>query len=141
MQAARRDNVETFPAERRERSIATLFSDLARDFSLLLRQEVALAKAEAGEKVAQLGVGVGMMAAGGLVAFAGLIYLMLAGVYALSKVVEPWLAALIVGGAVLVLGAILLFVGKGKLAGDKLVPNRTIRSIKDDAQWAKEQVR
>ena len=140
MDPLRRDNVERFP-ERRERSVATLLSDLARDFSLLIRQEVALAKAEASEKVGQLGMGVGMMAAGGFVAFAGLIVLMFAGVYALALVMEPWQAALIVGGVVTLLGLILVFVGKSKLSADKLTPQRTIQSIKDDARWAKEQVR
>jgi hypothetical protein len=140
MEPLRRDNVERFP-ERRERSVATLLSDLARDFSLLIRQEVALAKAEASEKVGQLGMGVAMMAAGGFVAFAGLIVLMFAGVYALALVMEPWQAALIVGGIVTLLGLILVFVGKSKLSADKLTPQRTIQSIKDDARWAKEQVR
>jgi hypothetical protein len=140
MDPLRRDNVERFP-ERRERSVATLLSDLARDFSLLIRQEVALAKAEASEKVGQLGMGVGMMAAGGFVAFAGLIVLMFAGVYALALVMEPWQAALIVGGVVTLLGLVLVFVGKSKLSADKLTPQRTIQSIKDDARWAKEQVR
>ena len=140
MEPLRRDNVERFP-ERRERSVASLLSDLARDFSLLIRQEVALAKAEASEKVGQLGMGVGMMAAGGFVAFAGLIVLMFAGVYALSLVMAPWQAALIVGGVVTLLGIILVFVGKSKLSADKLTPQRTIQSIKDDARWAKEQVR
>ena len=140
MEPVRRDNVERFP-ERRERSVATLLSDLARDFSLLIRQEVALAKAEASEKVGQLGMGVGMMAAGGFVAFAGLIVLMFAGVYALSLVMEPWQAALIVGGVVTLLGLAVVFVGKSKLRADKLTPQRTIQSIKDDARWAKEQVR
>jgi lipopolysaccharide export LptBFGC system permease protein LptF len=140
MEPLRRDNVERFP-ERKERSVASLLSDLARDFSLLIRQEVALAKAEASEKVGQLGMGIGMMAAGGFVAFAGLIVLMFAGVYALALVMEPWQAALIVGGVVTLLGLILVFVGKSKLSADKLTPQRTIQSIKDDARWAKEQVR
>jgi hypothetical protein len=140
MEPLRRDNVERFP-ERRERSVASLLSDLARDFSLLIRQEVALAKAEASEKVGQLGMGVGLIAAGGFVAFAGLIVLMFAGVYALSLVMEPWQAALVVGGVVTLLGLILVFVGKSKLSADKLTPQRTIQSIKDDARWAKEQVR
>ena len=135
----RRDNVEPFPV--RDRSIGTLFSDLARDTSLLIRQEIALAKAEVAGGVANLGLGIGLLVAGALVAFVGVIVLCLAGVYGLSKVVEPWLAALIVGGAVLVLGAALAFMGKGRLSGDKLLPRRTLRTLKDDGEWAKEQVR
>jgi hypothetical protein len=56
-------------------------------------------------------------------------------------VVEPWLAALIVGAAVVVVGGILALIGKRRFKADNLVPRRTLRTIKDDADWAKEQVR
>jgi hypothetical protein len=141
MQNLRRDNVEPFPKPRQERSLAELFSDLARDFSRLFRHEIELAKAEATQKVGALGIGVGMVAAGGLIAWAGFLVLLAAAVLGLSKVIEPWLAAVIVGVVVLVIGGILLFVGKNRLNSDNLVPRRTIRSIKDDAEWAKEQAR
>lgn len=138
---ARRDNVEPFPRPRQERSLGTLFSDLASETSLLIRQEIALAKAEISAKLAAFGTGIGMLVAGGLIAWSGLLVLLAAGVLGLSKVVEPWLAALIVGGAVLVIGAGLVFLGKRRISADKLVPQRTIRSLKDDGEWAKEQMR
>jgi Putative Actinobacterial Holin-X, holin superfamily III len=138
---ARRDNVEPFPPSRPERSIGSLFADLARDTSMLIRQEVALAKAEIAKGIAEIGTGAGMVVAGGLVALIGLVFLLLAAVLALSKVVEPWLAALIVGVVVVALGAVLALVGKSKLKTDSLVPRRTLRTLKDDAEWAKEQVR
>jgi len=81
-----------------------------------------------------------MLAAGGLVAWAGFLVLLAAAVLGLSKVVEPWLAALIVGVVVLVIGVVVMLVGKNRFKSDNLVPRRTLRSIKDDAQWAKEQV-
>jgi Putative Actinobacterial Holin-X, holin superfamily III len=142
MQTARRDDVvEPFPAPKQDRSIASLFSDLARDFSRLFRQEIDLAKAEIGQKFGALGSGIGMVAAGGLIAWAGFLVLLAAAVIGLSEVVEPWQAAAIVGVAVLVLGGILVFVGKRRFRTDNLMPRRTIRTIKDDAEWAKEQVR
>jgi hypothetical protein len=139
MAEARRDNVQPFPP--RERSIGALLSDLARDTSFLIGQEIALAKAEIAQGVANLGTGAGLLAAGALVAFVGVIFLCLAAVYALTLVLPNWAAAVIVGGVVLVLGAGLALVGKRKLSGDKLMPRRTLRSLKDDAEWAKEQVR
>ena len=139
MQAPRRDNVEPFPKP--DRSIAGLFSDVARDFSRLFRQEIDLAKAELGEKVGALGAGGAMLAGGALIAWAGFLVLLAAGVLGLSKVVEPWLAALVVGGAVLVIGAVIALVGKSRFRADNLVPRRTLRSIKDDAEWVKERAR
>jgi hypothetical protein len=137
----RRDNVEPFPPPKTERTIGSLFADLARDTSMLIRQEVALAKAEIATGLSQIGAGAGMVVAGGLVALIGLVFLLLSAVYALSLVVEPWLAALIVGGVVIVLGAGLALIGRSKLKADNLVPRRTLRTLKDDAAWAKEQVR
>jgi hypothetical protein len=139
MAEVRPDNVQPFPP--RERSIGALLSDLARDTSFLIRQEIALAKAEITRAIANLGTGIGLLAAGALVAFVGLIFLCLAAVYALTLVLPNWAAALIVGGVVLALGAGLALIGKRKLSSDKLIPRRTLRSLKDDAEWAKEQVR
>jgi len=47
-------------------------------------------------------------------------------------VVAPWLAALIVGGAVALIGLILLLVAKKNLNPESMVPNRTIDSLKKD---------
>jgi uncharacterized membrane protein len=138
---ARREVIEPFPGPKAERSIGSLFSDLARETSLLFRQEVALAKAEASEKVGRLGIGAGLAAAGALIAYAGLLVLLAAAVLGLSKVLEPWLAALIIGAAVLIVGGALAWIGKNRFTADNLVPRRTIRSLQDDAEWAKEQVR
>ena len=140
MQAPRRENVEPFPGPKPDRSIPGLFSDLARDVSRLFRQEIDLAKAELAEKAGALGAGGAMLAAGGLIAWAGFLVLLAAAVFGLSKVVEPWLAALIVGGVVLVIGVVVMLIGKSRFKTDDLVPRRTLRSIKDDAQWAKERV-
>jgi uncharacterized membrane protein YqgA involved in biofilm formation len=119
--------------------VGELFTDLARDLLLLIRQEIALAKAEVTRGVTALGLGVVLVAAGALVAFVGLGYLLLSAILALSLVIEPWLAALIVGGGVLVFGAGLAIFGKTKLKADAVVPRRTLRTLEDDAAWMKEQ--
>jgi hypothetical protein len=141
MQGPRRDNVEPFPPPRPERSISGLLSDLARDSSRLLRQEVDLAKAELAEKVGAVGAGGALLAAGALIALAGFLVLLAAAVLGLSMVLEPWLAALVVGVAVLLVGAILALVGRSRLRAAALVPRRTLRTLEDNAQWAKERVR
>src|SRR5712672_2669028 len=55
--------------------------------------------------------------------------LLAAAVLGLSNVVEPWLAALIVGFVTLALGAGLLFFGKSRLDADALALRRTINSL------------
>ena len=115
-----------------DRSVVGLLSDLANETALLIRQEVALFKAELLEKLGRLGRGLGALAAGGLVAFSGWLMLLAAAVLGLSTVVAPWLAALIVGLVVLALGAALLFFGKRRLDAEALVLRRTLNSLRED---------
>jgi hypothetical protein len=137
---AEQREAEPFTLNRAERPVGGLLSDLARQFTLLLRQEMALARAEIVGKIGQLGSASGLVAAGGLFAFAGFLYLLAAATLGLGKVVEMWLAALIVGGVVFVLGLGLTLLGRARLRASNLVPLRTVRSLKDDAAWAREQV-
>jgi len=125
---------------RSDRSIAALLADLANETGTLVRQEIALFKAEIGEKLGRLGMGTGAIAAGGLIAFSGWLALIAAAILGLAKVVAPWLAALIVGVVVLVIGAGLLFFGKSRLAADTLVPRRTLNSLREDEEWIRDQI-
>jgi hypothetical protein len=113
---------------------------LANETGLLIRQEVALFKAELLEKLGRLGQGLGALAAGGLVAFSGWLVLLAAAVLGLSTVVAPWLAALIVGLVVFALGAALLFFGKSRLDAEALVLRRTLNSLREDEAWVRDQV-
>jgi hypothetical protein len=125
---------------RSERSLATLFSDLASETGMLLRQEIALLKAELQEKFGRLGQGAGALAAGALIAFSGWLALIAAAVLGLSYVVQPWLAALIVGLVVLALGAGLLLFGRSRLGTDALVPRRTLNSLREDEAWIRDRL-
>ena len=125
---------------RSDRSIAALLADLANETGTLVRQEIALFKAEIGEKLGRLGTGSGAIAAGGLIAFSGWLALIAAAILGLAKVVAPWLAALIVGVVVLAIGAGLLFFGKSRLAADTLVPRRTLNSLREDEEWIRDQI-
>lgn len=123
-----------------DRSVAALLSELASDAAMLIRQEIALFKAELNEKLGRLGQGVGAVAAGGLFAFSGWLVLLAAAVLGLSNVVAPWLAALIVGLAVLVLGLGLLFFGRSRIDADALVPRRTLNSLREGETWIRDRL-
>jgi hypothetical protein len=122
------------------RPLAALLSDLANETSTLVRQEIALFKAETGEKLGRFGMGAGAMAAGGLVAFSGWLALIAAATLGLAKVVAPWLAALIVGIVVIAIGLGLLLFGKSRLAADALVPRRSLNSLRQDEEWIRDQI-
>ena len=125
---------------RANRSLAGLFADLARDLTGLVRTELELAKAELGEKAGQAAGGVAFIAAGGFVAFAGLLVLLACAVLALSLVVQPWLAALIVGVVVIGIGVALMLMGRNRLRPQNLQPNRTLDTLRDDKDWARSQL-
>jgi hypothetical protein len=124
--------------ELRERPLGEVARDLTRDLSLLVRQEVELAKSEMAEKgrTAAPGLGliggagvVGLMAAGALTAFLILL---------LSIVLDEWLSALIIGVVLAGVAYVLAKQGKERVeeAGSPL-PEQTIETVKEDVEWAK----
>ena len=125
---------------RPEKSLSGLLSDLASETTTLVRKEIELAKAEMSQKVGEAVTGVVALAGGALVAFAGLIYLLLAAVYGLTRVIPDWAAALAVGGGVLIVGLIMVLLGKSKLSAANLQPKRTLDTLQEDKRWAKSQL-
>ena len=125
---------------RANRSLAGLFADLARDMTGLVRTELELVKAEMSEKAGQAAGGAAFLAVGGFVAFAGLLVLLACAVLALALVVQPWLAALIVGVVVIGVGVALMLVGRNRLRPANLQPNRTMETLREDKDWARSQL-
>lgn len=125
------------------RSLGELFSELANETTTLIRQEVALAKAELRQKAVSAGRDVGFIVVGGLLAYAGLLALIATVIIALALALPWWLAALIVGVVVVGIGGLLALKGISGLKQDEAnpVPRQTIKSIQDDVRWAKEQTK
>ena len=127
--------------QRDERSLGDLFSDLSRETTTLVRQEVQLAKAELTQSATEVARGIGMLVAGGAVAYAGLLFLLLAIVFGLIEAGwDAWLSALVVGLVVVAIGAILVLRARESLKPANLAPRRTVETLKEDQEWAKEQI-
>ena len=128
--------------ERRdERSLGELFAELANETGTLVRQEVQLAKTEMAQKAARAGKDVGLMAAGGALAHAGLLALVFALIYGLGLVMPLWLSALIVGLVVVAIGYALIRTGLSALKRVDPAPRETLETLKEDKEWAKQQMR
>lgn len=123
-----------------EPSIGDLFTGLTEDVGKLLRQEIELARIETTQKINRAMRSIIMLAAGGFVAYAGLILLLIAVAIGLSNWMSLWLSTLIVSVVALVVGAVLIGSGRNSLSNLTVVPENTVESIKEDARWAKEQV-
>ena len=69
--------------------------------------------------------------------------LLAAAVLILSIWLQPWAAALIVAGVLLLGAGLLAFVGlmEIKKAAKNPLPTHTIETLKEDAQWLKAQVK
>jgi hypothetical protein len=124
-----------------DRSLGELFSELARETSTLVRQEVELAKTEMTHKATRAGRHAGMIGAGGAVAYAGLLALIAALIIGLGNVIPLWLSALIVGLIVVGAGYLLIRQGLDGLKRLDPTPHETIDSLKEDKEWLKEQTR
>jgi putative superfamily III holin-X len=126
---------------RDERSLGELFSELAQETSALVRQEVTLAKTEMSQKASRAGRHVGVMAAGGAVAYAGLLAILAGVIVLLDNVMPLWLSALLVGIVVAVVGYLLVRRALDALKREDFAPRQTMETLKEDQQWAKDQTR
>nr|WP_042196304.1 phage holin family protein [Kibdelosporangium sp. MJ126-NF4]CEL22534.1 putative integral membrane protein [Kibdelosporangium sp. MJ126-NF4]CTQ89390.1 putative integral membrane protein [Kibdelosporangium sp. MJ126-NF4] len=118
-----------------ERSVATLVGDLAEQTSRLVKAEARLAAQEMTSKTKRALFGTGAFGAAGLLGFYGGMLLLACAVLALATVLAPWLAALIVGGAVLLLAGIAALIGKSQLRkGIPPVPDDMGERVRADIQ-------
>ncbi|MBA3335272.1 MAG: phage holin family protein [Acidobacteria bacterium] len=133
-----------------ERSLGDLFSELSKETSTLMRQEVTLAQVELTQKATIVGKQVGSLVVGGAVGYAAVLILLVALVIAFTQLISSifgwttmtsaWVAAAIIG---LVVGGVAFSLITSALATLKktdLTPQQTIESLKEDAQWIKNQV-
>jgi cytochrome c biogenesis protein CcdA len=111
-----------------------LLSRLLSDATALFRNEVQLAKAELRETTTQVKAGLAAIAIGAVVLLAGVLALITAVILALAQVVEPWIAALIVGVVLAIIGLIMLQTAKKKLEPGNLALDRTQSSLRRDAE-------
>ena len=127
-----------------ENNLAALFRQLRDDTTTLVREEIALARTEAMEKVSRLARNSVALVAGALLGYAALIPLLIGLGFLLGNLLTSWgvtsvfatflgffIVALAAGGisAALVMHALSAF------RKDNLTPRRTIDSIKDDKEW------
>lgn len=123
-----------------ERPLGELFTDLAQETSTLFRNEVALAKVELTDKAARVGKNVASLVIGGAVAYAALLAICAAVILLLAMAMPAWLAAVIVGLIVGCVAWLLISKAVTALRRTDLTPQETVESLKEDAQWIKEQI-
>jgi Putative Actinobacterial Holin-X, holin superfamily III len=118
-----------------EESVGGLISEVAGDLSTLMRQELALARAELREEAVKAAKGGGLLGAAGLAGWMVLLFASLTVVWALDEAMDTAWAALIVTGVWALIGIALYLAGRARLREVNPVPEQTIEQLKEDKRW------
>lgn len=118
-----------------ETELGALFGELSEQTKLLVRQEIALAKAEIKESTQHAaGVGAGFGGAA-LVGYLALAILAVAAGLGLAEVMPAGFAFLLVGLVLAAVAGVAFLVGRKNLQALHPVPRKTIDTIKEDLSW------
>jgi hypothetical protein len=117
-------------------SIVEVIQRAIHDAQALVRDEIALAKAEARQEINRIARGVMLVAAAALGGLIGLVFLLTAGAWAVSEGLEwpVWSGFLIVAATMLVLAAVLAVTGLSRMRSTPRMP-LTVETLKENAEW------
>lgn len=130
-------------------SVGTLLRELLEQITMLFRQELRLARAEMMEKgrkvginAISIGIGVGFAFAGALALIAAACTGLWAGLIAagMDHGIAVWLAPLIIGGVLALVGWALIQKGVSTLKDMSVTPDKTTDSLKETARWMQHKV-
>ena len=121
-----------------ERPLGELLSDVTTQLQQLVRKEMELARAEIKQEVDKATKGLAAFAAAAVVGLLAAVALVFAAAWGLTEVVPEGVAFLIVGVVLLVVAGILFAGGRKKVAQVSPVPERTVETVKEDVQTAKD---
>ena len=125
------------PVDVADSSVGELMSNVMKDLSTLVRQEMELAKAEVKAEAGKAAKGAGMLGGAGFAGYMVLLFLSIALWQGLANVMDAGWAALIVAVLWAIIGGVLYANGRKKLKDVDPVPHRTVDTIKEDAEWLK----
>jgi hypothetical protein len=129
-------------SDKHEQPLGELFRELSQDLTTLVRQELELAKAELTQKGRRAGIGAGLFGGAGVVGLGAFGALTVCFILALAHAMPAWLAALLVTVVYAAVAGLLALQGRTKVQqATPPVPEQTVETVKEDVQWAKNQLR
>lgn len=123
-----------------ERTVFTVLQDIADNVQDIGRSEVRLAKTELKEELAKARSAGLLLGIGAVAAIFSILFVLLASVYALSRVLPDWAAALIIAIVVAVIAGMTLAAGIRRFKTVEAAP-KTAASLKENVTWAKQQTK
>jgi hypothetical protein len=134
---ARHSDEQATTTDPTDASPGQLASEVAKDLSTLVRQEIALAKAELQQEAKTAGVAAGALGGAGFAGYFVLVFLSLALMWGLDELMPIGWAALIVAVLWAIVAGVLAAIGRSRLKKVNPKPERTIETVKEDVQWVK----
>jgi uncharacterized membrane protein YqjE len=122
-----------------DQSVGSLVGRMTTHLSDLMRQELALAKAEIRAEAQKAAKGAGMLAGAGFAAWMVAIFASVTLMWLLDNAMDLWIAALVVTLLWGVVGAVLFVIGRNQLKQVSPMPEQTVESLKEDKEWLKAQ--
>jgi uncharacterized membrane protein YqjE len=122
-----------------EQSLGSILSRISSDVSTLVRKELDLAKLELRDEGKKAGKTAGMFGGAALAGWMAALFLSLTIMWALDNVMDVTWAALIVFALWAIAAAVLAANGRQQAKAINAVPEQTVATIKEDAQWLKAQ--
>jgi uncharacterized membrane protein YqjE len=121
-----------------DRSLSGVLQDIIRNVQEIVRSEVHLAKTEILEEAAKAKSSTLLLGAGAVTAIFAMLFFLLMIVYTLALVVPSWAAALIVGAVLAMAASVMLRAGVSRFKQIHPTPERTVETIKENVEWAKQ---
>jgi hypothetical protein len=121
----------------REHSVGELFKQLSQETSTLIKQEMALARAEMQEQGKKAGKGAGMLGGAGVAGLLTLGALSATLIAVLDLAMATWVSALIVTAIWAAVAGVLALRGRNELKQATPPAPQTVETVKEDVRWAK----
>jgi uncharacterized membrane protein YqjE len=121
-----------------DRSLTEVLQNIIRNVQEIVRSEVRLAKTEIIEEATKAKSAALVFSIGAVAAVFATLFLLLMILFALIRVMPDWAAALTVGGVLAIAASILLSAGVKRFKDVHPTPERTVETIKENVEWAKQ---
>ena len=124
-----------------QRSVPEVLQDIVSNLQEIIRSEFRLAKTEIKEEASKAARPAAAFGVGLISGIYGIGFMLLAAVYGLSTVMPAWLAALLVGIILAIVAGAFIGSGREKLKRINLIPDKAIKSLEENVEWSKHQIK
>lgn len=129
-------------ADGNDRSVGELFNQVANDLGVLLATQIELAKVELRDEAVRAGRTAKLLGAASAIAGITAVLISFAAAWGIGEALDSPALGFLITGVLYGVVAVVLFVrGRAQMRRVTPIAPRTMATIKDDARWARGQIR